>query len=191
MMSGTGVVCILVARYKVPVNGFDRLSTRNKNRKRYALKAADSFTSPPWNPSSSTTAATCCRWMVPDATTLLRAVPRGLAEAGQQACIVGNPALAFLSLHLPLDATTLRGHALRPCQRDAASDLGQLLNPWVALTATACSEQRLPAYQRLARADFLRAAVVRRQPKARACPLTSICKLTTFPDLTFLPASPP
>jgi len=47
-----------------------------------------------------------------------------LAEAGEQACVVGDPALAFLSLHLPLDATTLRGHALRPCQGSAASDLG-------------------------------------------------------------------
>jgi len=36
-------------------------------------------------------------------------------------------ALAFLSLHHPLDAATLRGHALRPGQRGAASDLGHLL----------------------------------------------------------------
>ena len=60
----------------------------------------------------------------PDATTLLRVVPRGLAEAREQACVVGNPALTFLSLHLPLDATTLRGHALRPRQRGTASHLG-------------------------------------------------------------------
>jgi hypothetical protein len=65
------------------------------------------------------------------------------------------------------------------------------LKPWATLAATACSEQRFSACQRLARADFLRAAVVRRQPKAHACPLTLICKLTTFPDLTFLPATPP
>jgi hypothetical protein len=103
----------------------------------------------------------------------------------------GNPTLTLLSLHLSLDATTLRGHALRPCQRGAASHLRQFLKPRAEWATVACSAQRLSAFQRHESADSLRATTVGCQRDADASRIASLVTLPSSPTLTFLPATSP